>query len=274
MCRECLPCQPWFSVEEPSTERKLDVPATFGPVTALSFLGKVCTCGYIVLTQVMAWEASPYLYFYYAYYTSWSLFFATLYAVFSFLNSMCQIPQPVDGRVQGRGKITWIVFNLAVFGQGLSTLVYWALVHDYGRQVEYLEVATHGLVFAVVCIDGFVISRIPLRWMHIWLGWTVLGCFLLWTIVHEALGIGNPNEQDNDPETNDDAIYSSLSWNEENARQSAVLAGIMLLVVTPALFCILRSLSVWNACGCCCGGQDTDRRRYIPDPEKGYLRFN
>ncbi|KAL7559147.1 hypothetical protein ACA910_010226 [Epithemia clementina (nom. ined.)] len=268
-CQECIPCQPWFAVEEPSSRKKLDVAASFGPSTGMAFVSKLLTCGYIVATQVMAWMASPYLYFYYAYYTSWALLFATIYALLSIGNTMCEVPQPLDGRVGGRAKFTWIMFNLAIFAQGLATLVYWSMVHDYSEMPIYLDVATHGIVFVVVAIDGFVISRIPLRWMHLWLSWTVLGIYLIWSYVHEALQIGNPNENDNDPATNDDAIYASLSWKDEDVPQTTVLALALWLVVSPVLFCLLRAVSVWN--GNCCG--NSDRRRYLTDDvEHGYRR--
>ena len=274
---ECFPCQAWFAVEEPSTLKKLDVAATFGPVGFLPIVQKLNTCGYILVTQVQAWLASPNLAFYYAYFTSWAMGLASLYSLLSISNSICALSQPDNGRVQGRGKFTWIVFNLAVFAQSLATVIYWTLVHDYDEdEIDYLSVATHGLVFLGVCIDGFVFSRIPLRWMHLWLNWILTAIYLGWTIVHNLLEIGNPNENDNDEETNDDAIYSRLSWREDDREGSATLSGLVLLLVTPVLFGLLRTISVYNPC-CCCMDSDGkgghDRRRYLEaDIEQGYRR--
>ncbi|KAL7559149.1 hypothetical protein ACA910_010228 [Epithemia clementina (nom. ined.)] len=274
---EIWPFQPWFAVEEPSTQRMLDVSATFGPVTSLAFLAKFVTCGYVVATQYMAWTASRYPLFFYAYYTSWSLLFATIYSAFSFMNCMYEVAQPEDGIVRGRAQYTWVVFNLAVFSQFLATVaafVNWIVVLDAEERPDYLTLATHGFVFLVICVDGFLIGRIPLRWMHIWLSWALMGLFLIWSILHESLGIGNPNDNDKNPETNDDAIYSSLAWNDENGIRKSFIASVLLFLASPILFGILRAISVGQLTPYCWFDYlSDDRRRYLePDVELGYRR--
>jgi hypothetical protein len=67
--------------------------------------------------------------------------------------------------------------------------------------------------------------------------------YLIWTGFHAASDIGNPATSDNDPATDDDAIYSSLNWNQR-PKGSAILAVILLCVGVPIMFLVLWSISI------------------------------
>ena len=67
--------------------------------------------------------------------------------------------------------------------------------------------------------------------------------FVIWTGFHAISDIGNPTKSDNDPETDDDAIYSSLNWNQR-PKGSAILAAIFLCVGVPIMFLVLWSISM------------------------------
>ena len=84
--------------------------------------------------------------------------------------------------------------------------------------MEYQDIAVHGIVFVVVSVEGFRMNRIPLRWMHLWLCWALTLAYIIWSIIHGplVLDLGNPNEEDNDPNTNVDAIYADLSWADDD----------------------------------------------------------
>lgn len=67
--------------------------------------------------------------------------------------------------------------------------------------------------------------------------------------------LGNPNQSsdDGDPDDNDDAIYAELSWKEDDIERTIILLLIILGVVVPILFAILRTYSrCWLLpCGDC-----------------------
>jgi hypothetical protein len=77
--------------------------------------------------------------------------------------------------------------------------------------------------------------------------------YILWTVLHSGLvfGIGNPDCEDEDPETNDDLIYSALDW-EEEPRKTTVTALLIVFGLSPISHIFLWVLS-------CC------RRRYVQD---------
>ena len=267
-CPECLPFQPWFSVEDPATYRKLDIPATFGPNETSAIIAKLFTSGYILLTQAMAWNIQYQPDFSYAYYNSWALLLASIYAVMSFSNSLFEVAQPNDDYVRGRALFTWIVFNLAVFSQFLTSvasLVFMVLLENFAGVPNYFEIATHGLVFLVVCFDGFVISRIPLRWPHLWLNWMLLLVYLVFSVIRHDLHQYRERGYDDDFRDGDDGFYSLVSWEDEDDMFESMVVIVGVFVISPLLFSILRAMSV--ASGFCCG----DRRRYVlPEIEQGY----
>ena len=244
-------CQPWFNCDVSSKGRTLDIPASFGPSTACDRVVKCLACGYILSTQILAWISSDELQFYYAYFTSIALLFAVIYSIASLGNSFFPPTQPETPHVQLFIKFTWIMFILAVFSQALATLIYWLLVHDWNDTVEYLDIAVHGIVFVVVSVEGFRINRIPLRWMHLWLCWALTLAYIIWSIIHGplVLDLGNPNEEDNDPNTNDDAIYADLSWADDDIVVSDVRLQAWMITLLPFLilgvlfFCILPGFS-------------------------------
>ena len=273
-CHECVPFQPWFSVEDPATFRKLDIQATFGPYETSDLKAKSVTCGYILLTQILAWTIHPHPDYSYEYYNSWSLLLATIYAILSFSNTLFEIPQPNDDFVRGRALLTWIVFNLAVFSQFLTTvayLVYMVLLENLDQVPGYLEIATHGLVFVVVCVDGFVINRIPLRWPHLWLNWMLLLGYMVFSVLRHDPDqyVQEQRGYDDDFRNGDDGFHSLVvSWEDEDDMFQSMFMIVGVFVTSPLLFGILRALSV--SLGACTG----DRRRYlVPDVEPGYSDF-
>jgi hypothetical protein len=69
---------------------------------------------------------------------------------------------------------------------------------------------------------------------------------------------GNPQRHDNDPATDDDAIYHSLS--RENRPGSSLLTALFgVLVLVPSLYLLLWCMSM---CGSWCCRLDGSNRRY------------
>ena len=300
-CVELDPFQSWFGVEEFSPKRTLDVPASFTPTGIWVILAKLVCLGYIISTQVLnvVETKQSSLWFYAAYYTHWALAFACLYGMVSVLNSLFPVAQLTGTtRVPLRIRLTWLLFATVLQAQFITTIVYWTLVFDGGTP-DYMEIAPHGPVFLAVLIDGCHINRIPLRWMHLWLGEITIILFAIWSIIHGPLvldlgkyivrammnihckrsilisfvlslfvysSLGNPNQSsdDGDPDDNDDAIYASLSWKQDDIFYTVIMLVVILGVVDPVLFSILRAYSrSWLLP--CCGG---DRRRYVDHEEE------
>ncbi len=113
----------------------------------------------------------------------------------------------------------------------------------------------------VVGVDGLMVSRITVRWTHWWGGalpfeiaWDV------WSIFQSLVfDIGNPNSTDNDPDTNDDAIYSALDWKGSGV-SAAILGLLALFVLGPIVYAVIWLCS-WYKWPCCCRGGS--RRRYV-----------
>ncbi|KAL7558916.1 hypothetical protein ACA910_015494 [Epithemia clementina (nom. ined.)] len=258
---EFQPIQPWFKCKEPSTQQVLDIPKSFGPNSKLDILLKVLACGYIASTQVLALIQTDDIRFFWAYFTVVALALATIYSVTSLFNSLLPPSQPDGGIVQTRVKFTWTIGVLSVFCEALATVIFWFLVYEWGDTVEYLDISMHGIVFIVVAMEAFVVNRIPLRWMHLWMCWALVLAYVIWSVIQGplVLDMGNPNEEDNDPSTNDDAIYESLSWDDDDIWSTVILLAIVYFAIVPVVFGILRSFSVWRwRCG-----SFGDRRRYI-----------
>jgi hypothetical protein len=257
---EVNPCQSWFHVQDPVNQRVLDVPASFAPASCKTFLWKVLYSGTCIGTMIWAMIAST-PYFYFAYLTNWGVLWCTLYSAMSVLNSVMatHTPQPAEDKSVGlRIRLTWILFTLGSHGSAAATLLFWPLIYDPATtNVTYLTVAPHGVLLILTCFDGFYVNRIPLRWMHycgIVLPMNI--CYLLWSVIHDRLDIGNPNNSDNDPTTNDDAIYPNvLEWNYD--WQKALLWSVLsIVVVGPVIFSILWNISL----GFC----SKDTRKYVP----------
>ena len=100
----------------------------------------------------------------------------------------------------------------------------------------------------VALFDGFVVNRIPIRFHHWWRAVLPIDiAYPAWTIIHSVLDVGNPNESDNDPTTNDDALYSAVDWKDE-AVQTGIFIAINILVIGPIIQLILFVLSLYSPC--------------------------
>jgi len=137
----------------------------------------------------------------------------------------------------------------------MAAFLWWLTVYDpVETQFKFYNVSAHGVVCFLALIDGLVLNRIPLRLFH-WWGFIlpVQILYLIWTIVHWQLNIGNPNEQDEDPTTNDDAIYSVLAW-DGNAWVSATVVSILVVFAGGPLVYLYMWCLARFPYGCCTSG--------------------
>jgi hypothetical protein len=235
-------------------EREIDVPATFSPRNYWTLL-KPIHLGVTFYTIYLGFGSDPRA-FYFAYLTNWALVFSALYMILSILNSVFPILQPPPGQtvISRRGKITWMMFEIAANLGVLVTVNYWLLVFDGDLTVQ--GVLGHGVVAFLVLVDGLGVNTIPIRLRH-YLEFVlpVASLYLLWSYLQSALNIGNPDNQDEDAETNDDLIYDALDW-KGNPGETAVLGVLILFVLSPVAHFLLWTISSY-------------RRRYVEEAEGG-----
>jgi hypothetical protein len=188
------------------------------------------------------------------------LLIACVYHLCSITNTLlvARTEQPLD-HATGRIKATWVFFVIASHAQMMVTIFYWYSEWSPGDPVEFSNISSHGVVMILTWLDGIVVNRIPIRFMHFW-GLVVPYdlSYIMWTVLHALANIGNPNKSDNDPNTNDDAIYGSTSW-KTNTGAALVTVFSVILVASPLVFLLQRSLTMYSR-PFCCGG---NRLRYV-----------
>ena len=158
--------------------------------------------------------------------------------------------------------MTWVLFTIAVHTEVMITLLYWTVL--FSGELYLVSVLSHGIVAALVLADGLFVNAIPIRLRH-WFEFImpVDLLYIIWSVLHSSLvfNLGNPDNQDEDPETNDDLIYTVLDWGQE-AAQTGVLAVLIVLVLSPVVYLLLWGIS-------------SRRRRHITDAkaDNAYLEM-
>lgn len=272
---ELNPCQAYFSALDKPSGKVLDVPATFSPRSTLACGWKFANTLFNLGVLIYNWAVTNYPSFYLSYVTSWTLVVTVIYTVASGFHTLFPVDQP-DGshRLLFRTKIVWLFFVTASVNCAIVTLYYWALVWSPGDEVSFATVNPHGITMVLCWIDGLIVNRIPLRIMH-WYGAVMLFqlAYVVWSVIHAVMGIGNPNVSVIGLFKEDEAIYTSLNWTEDPALAAAYSAGVI-FVLGPIFF-----LLQWyfGSRGCCCCNKSNDRLRWLqgnvdgkaPDEEEG-----
>lgn len=93
----------------------------------------------------------------------------------------------------------------------------------------------HGGGIILLLIDGFLISRIPLRIKQFLLFECYALFYFAWSSIQAFSGIGNPDR--NEGVDDDDAIYSSIKW-KNDTESVLILSAVALLVINPLVFFI------------------------------------
>ena len=246
----------WFAVTDKATGRTLDIPESFAPASCYAFLWKLVCTAIAILT--LAWTfVGQEAYFALAYFTNWALTFVCFYFCLSLLNTICasRTPQPPTN-AGCRIRLTWFIYALAVHSTAGATVVYWPLLFDpENPDWNFVTLSAHGGLLILTIVDGMWVNRIPLRWQH-WYGILIVDvAYVGWTLVHGyVLNVGNPDEQDNDPQTNDDAIYADvMEWNND-WKTALFYSCINCFVLSPIIYILLWCLS---------NGVCWDRRKFV-----------
>ncbi|GKY97091.1 hypothetical protein MPSEU_000667600 [Mayamaea pseudoterrestris] len=259
---ELNPCQPWFTTAD-TFGRKIDIPESFAPPSCYAFLFKLAEAVLITATLVLTWIDTSNPQFYLAYFTYWALLLATLYSWFSLYNTImaARTPQPPvsAGFII---RTTWALFTLASHTSACASILWWVLIFEAGvTKITFYNISPHLITACVVWLDGFVVNRIPVRWM-MWYG-LVLPLDILWgiwSVAQSYSGIGNPDANDAsgaDPD-NDDAIYGALAWQDYWVR-CLIITLIAIFVMGPLVFMLMWLCSLYIIpCACY-----KDKRKYM-----------
>ena len=175
----------------------------------------------------------------------------------NFLNCLLSSKTTQTERVSWRIYITWILFIIGIHTTSVATLLYWPLIYDPETTVIYFStIMGHGGLFVLLLIDGLFVNRIPVRiyhWFVLILPFDIL--YIIWSLIHDfATNTGNPDNNDNDPSTNDDAIYQGvLEWNS-NWQKALIWSIVCIFGLGIVMFLIIWTIGN----NLCCG----DRLRY------------
>lgn len=253
----CSGCrQTFFGLREfgsdSSNPQQLDLHATFAPRGVLIFIWKAIVAIFVIATFVYTLVDSQYRGFYFAYVTNWSLLVSCVYVILSLFNSCCVSHRQHPGERQRIGTITaltWISYVIASHAEPLVTIFFWSAEYTRELEVNFDSLAPHGLVAVLILVDGILINRIPVHWIHYWyliVPYDLI--YLLWTVLHFVFDVGNPNQSDQDPSSNDDAIYQVLQW--EDDWEMALVLTVLVFVIGPIFFFLQRRLTMYRfLCG-------------------------
>lgn len=124
--------------------------------------------------------------------------------------------------------------------------MYAVLVSEYSgpKNMTFHDIYEHGILFLVLMVDGFAIHRFPIRLKQILFVYAVCFSYIAWTVIHYLVDVGNPNWSDNDPETDDDALYSAISW-RKRPDSAAIQTLLFFTVAVPSFFLVLWCVSLW-----------------------------
>jgi hypothetical protein len=232
-----------------STPRSLDIVKTFSPHPRVPYIGvKISLAAWIVSAMPMSIISMTYPSFWLAYVTHWGLIVATAYIILSALSAVYLAIRPPSNPDELKGgvglliKSTWALFAIALPAEIVITILYWTLEFDADDGVTYINLMVHGIVMVLIMIDGFVLSRIPLRMKQFILFESLTALYFLWTVIHAYSGIGNPYADGDTPTQDDDAIFGSLAW-KNNTTASVILFLGVLFAVNPIIFMMCRALS-------------------------------
>lgn len=242
-------CRPSF--RDVDGTRTIDIPASFSPRGLLPFVGKLASLGIAAFTVYLGFGEDPRA-FWLAYLTNWNVTMSSLYLLMSLINYIFPVSGPPPGQtvVNFRVKLTWILFNISANMGILVTIAFWTLLWDGVMDME--TIFPHGILTTFVLFDGFILNAIPIRLRHyIEVLIPFAGAYVLWSYIHSLTKIGNPDYQDQDPQTNDDLIYPILDW-DNHPKLTALIVVALVFVLSPILQIVLWIVS-------------RSRRRYVDD---------
>ncbi|CAB9507917.1 expressed unknown protein [Seminavis robusta] len=138
----------------------------------------------------------------------------------------------------GWHKASWTLFSIAAPAQLFASLAFWIFEYQGGDLEGSL--ISFGSVFLLLISEGLCLNQIPIRINHQWFFLGVIYMFLLWSLIHSYLEIGNPYKS-----SNDDSLYAFLNWNRAPIL-TAFYSMICLLIAAPLVYASIWLLSLFS----------------------------
>ena len=210
-------------------------------------VGKVMMIGVAISTLALDLFVDFHI-FWLAYLSNWTVTVSTVYLLISLFNSVVPVSSPPVGQkiVNFRVKATWILFTLSANLGLVITFGFWSLIFDVPPEdipKDAATIFTHGILILAVLLDGFGINAIPIRLRHYFeLVLPFALAYSLWSYLHSLFGVGNPEKNDKDPETNDDVIYDVMNW-KTAPEAAAGTTAMMIFVLSPILHVVIWLIS-------------------------------
>ena len=233
-------CRPSFRAADGN--RIIDVPASFSPRGCFVIVSKAIVLGVAIFTLYFGLFIN-FRAFWFAYLTNWNVTVSSVYLLISLFNSIVPVSGPPVGQtiVNIRVKATWILFTVSANMGLVVTIAFWTMIYD--GVPEIATIFPHGILTLAVLLEGFGINAIPIRLRHyLELVLPFALAYVLWSYLHSLFGIGNPDNNDEDPETNDDVIYDVLDW-KTAPEATAGVAVILTFVLSPILHVVIWVIS-------------------------------
>ena len=238
-CKQDLQ-SPFFSIKEPN-EQIIDIKATFAPqpYAITIFIRAV----FLIFTLValmfdsITWNGE---FNWIVYLTNWGCIYTLLYQIPILVCSIkpnllsqpsSSPPETVENNQPSvLVRFLWSIYTVATTTQIGVLILYWVVLYAPGDNVDFSNVAMHGVLAACLLIDGIFVSTIPLRWKHFLFVEFASIVYVVWSVIHSFLKKGG-------------AIYSVLDW-----KNDPVVAIIYVIIVIfgllPLCYLLIWGLSI------------------------------
>ena len=113
-------------------------------------------------------------------------------------------------------KGLWVIFNIAANAAILITPLYWILI--FCGKTSGLDVTTH-LLNSVVMVADLMLSKTPVRILHVVYAWILGVCYILFTVIFWAADWTNARDEP--------YIYSYVDYNETPGFSSGLMIGFV-----------------------------------------------
>jgi len=207
-------------------------------------VGKIFLLAWTIAIMGQSIKDATHQSFWLAYLTHWGAIWTSAYFVMSVVSALYLARRPpakkgvLEGGVGVMAKATWILFAVSLPTEICIAILYWTLQFD--GSIYYTSGMLHAGFVGLLLIDGFVLSRIPLRMKQLIPNLIFCLMYIIWSLIHAYSGIGNPYKDDGTQ--NDDGIYTSIAWKNDPARTGIICGGV-LFIGYPVVFTCCRMLS-------------------------------
>lgn len=274
----------WFGIEEPNGD-SVDVEKSFSrrdySILILFIRFFVLSWSAAAFTSHLIRYPRENIGIFFGYYDHWVWITALLYqflVLFVTAFRSCKfLKQPPEGdSPYFLVRIIWTLYELSVTNAFLLNFLFYIpkLTRDrYHQANNYLNIFLHSILFALLLIDGALLSRVPVKLKHFLFVFVYLFIFMIWSVIHDFAGIGNGTwavpdsgadlrhlrslQSNNITTTNitedtttlifdnndDDSLYPFMSWKDKPGN-TTLFYFLTLFVVSPLCYIVIWLISL------------------------------